>query len=237
MPYGKLYLIPVPLSEDAAAASFTPFSGQLINEIADYVVENEKTARKFLKQAGLTRPQSELMIQDYGKHKRGQVPAAEFLKAALAGRNVGLMSEAGCPGIADPGAEIVAEAHRLGIAVVPLVGPSSLLLALMASGFNGQSFAFHGYLPIDKQQRSRRIKELERESASKGQTQLFIETPFRNNALLEDLLRQLNPSSKLCVAVDLTGPSEQVISKPIRQWRDQPSLDLHKRPAIFLIQG
>lgn len=275
MSCGKLYLIPVPLAEEAAPASFTAHSIALINEIDEYIVENEKTARRFLKQAGLLRPQSELIIHDYGKHQRGQVPAAGFLKGVLNGRNVGLMSEAGCPGIADPGAEIVAEAHRKGIEVVPLVGPSSILLALMASGFNGQSFAFHGYLPIDKQQRSKRIKELERESSARNQTQLFIETPFRNNALLEDLLRSLDPKTMLCVAVDLTGTTEQVLSMTVRQWRAKQSapaaketpkdqaapsrtgqvpagqaasgqaqsegparpLDLHKRPAIFLIGG
>lgn len=251
MSCGKLYLIPVPLAGEAAPASFTARSIALINEIDEYIVENEKTARRFLKQAGLLRPQSELIIHDYGKHQRGQVPAAGFLEGALNGRNVGLMSEAGCPGIADPGAEIVAEAHRRGIQVVPLVGPSSILLALMASGFNGQSFAFHGYLPIDKQQRSKRIKELERESVSRNQTQLFIETPFRNNALLEDLLRSLDANTRLCVAVDLTGATEEVLSMTVHQWRAKQSgqepagqtlagrsgspLDLHKRPAIFLI--
>lgn len=253
MSCGKLYLIPVPLAEEAGPASFTALSVALINEIDEYIVENEKTARKFLKQAGLRRPQSELIIHDYGKHQRGQLPAAGFLKGALNGRNVGLMSEAGCPGIADPGSEIVAEAHRRGIQVVPLVGPSSILLALMASGLNGQSFAFHGYLPIDKLERARKIKELETESASKMQTQIFIETPFRNNALLGSLLQNLNPKTMLCVAVDLTAATEQVLTKTIREWRNIPvappaedpgsggrsqgPMDLHKRPAIFLIQG
>lgn len=239
MSYGKLYLIPVPLGDDVAKASYTDLSRDTINTINDYIVENEKTARKFLKQAGLVRPQSDLEIQDYGKHTRGQVPAKTFLKAAIAGRDMGLMSEAGCPGIADPGAKIVAEAHRLGIQVVPLVGPSSILLALMASGFNGQSFAFHGYLPIDKQQRTAKIKELERESAHRDQTQLFIETPFRNNQLLAELLRTLKPSTALCIAVDITTDSEQIIRMTIGDWRNkqlsEEGLDFHKRPAIFLI--
>lgn len=236
---GKLYLIPVPLSDQAAEASFTDLSRQIINEISEYIVENEKTARKFLKQAGLQRPQSELIIHDYGKHRRGEVPASSYLKAAKAGRDLGLMSEAGCPAIADPGAEVVAEAHRLGIEVVPLVGPSSILLALMASGFHGQSFAFHGYLPIDKARRTARIRELERESAHRGQTQLFIETPFRNNSLLEELLKTLDSRTELCVAVDLSGPTEQVISQMVGQWRSGQGRsfkeDLHKRPAIFLL--
>lgn len=221
-------------------ASFTDFSRKIINEIGEYIVENEKTARKFLKQAGLERPQSELIIHDYGKHKRGRVPAANFLKAVLNGHDVGLMSEAGCPGIADPGAEIVAEAHRKGIQVVPLVGPSSILLALMASGFSGQSFAFHGYLPIDKQQRTARIKELERESALRGQTQLFIETPFRNNQLLTELLRTLKANTALCISADLTTPTEQVVRLSVAEWgkrqeNPEEAMDFHKRPALFLI--
>lgn len=241
MTFGKLYLIPVPLSDHAAAASFTEFSRQTINEISEYIVENEKTARKFLKQAGLQRPQSELIIHDYGKHRRGEVPASSYLKAAKEGRDLGLMSEAGCPGIADPGAEVVAEAHRLGIEVVPLVGPNSILLALMASGFNGQSFAFHGYLPIDKGPRSARVRELERESAQRNQTQIFIETPFRNNSVLEELLKTLDSRTELCVAVDLTGPTEQVVSQSVGQWRSGQGKsfkeDLHKRPAIFLLHA
>lgn len=241
MSYGKLYLIPVPLSEDAAEASFTDFSRKIINEITEYVVENEKTARKFLKRAGLKRPQSELIIHDYSKHTRGEVPASEYLKGAKQGRDVGLMSEAGCPGIADPGAEVVAAAHRMGIQVVPLVGPSSILLALMASGFNGQSFAFQGYLPIDKVQRTARIRDLERESAQKGQTQIFIETPFRNNPVMEELLKTLDSRTELCVAVDLTGAGEQVISQSVAQWGSAKGVsfkeDLHKRPAIFLLHA
>lgn len=237
---GKLYLIPVPLAMDAIAASITPLSVSLINTIDEYIVENERTARRFLKEMGLRRPQNELRFHDYGKHNRGQVPADQLLKGALNGKDVGLMSEAGCPGIADPGAEIVAEAHRLGVRVIPLVGPSSILLALMASGFNGQSFAFHGYLPIDKQQRSRRIRDLEKEAVARGQTQVFIETPFRNHALLTDLLRTLRSDTQLCIAVDLTGPLEQVIRTSVQNWRERPhgpgtERDFHKKPAIFLI--
>ena len=176
MTLGTLYLIPVPLAENAAAKSFTPFLSETINHIKEYIVENSKTARRFLKEAGLQIPQSELIVHDYGKHNRDNLP--EFFTGLLNGKDVGLMSEAGCPGIADPGADIVAYAHKIGIKVVPLVGPSSILLALMASGFNGQSFTFHGYLPIDKVQRSQRIKELEGLAEKHNQTQLFIETPF-----------------------------------------------------------
>src|ERR1700712_5860663 len=156
MAAGTLYLIPVPLAEQATAKSFTPYLIDTINEVKEYIVENEKTARRFLKEAGLTTPQSELIIHDYGKHNRDS-NINEFFKGLVAGNNVGLMSEAGCPGVADPGAEIVAEAHKRNIKVVPLVGPSSILLAVMASGFNGQSFTFHGYLPIDKIERAQKI--------------------------------------------------------------------------------
>jgi 16S rRNA (cytidine1402-2'-O)-methyltransferase len=196
MPYGTLYLIPVPLAEEAAAKSFTPYLVDTINSIKEYIVENEKTARKFLKEAGLKTPQSELLIHDYSKHNR-DMGKADFFKGLQGGNDVGLMSEAGCPGIADPGAEIVDKAHRMGIKVVPLVGPSSILLALMASGFNGQSFTFNGYLPIDKLLRSKKIKELEGLAVKLDQTQIFIETPFRNNPLLEEILKTANPKTKL----------------------------------------
>jgi len=232
MPTGTLYLIPVPLTDDAAAKSFTPFLTDTINSINEYIVENEKTARKFLKQAGLKTQQSELVIHDYGKHNRDNLKP--FFAGLIAGKDVGLMSEAGCPGVADPGAEIVAEAHRRGIKVTPLVGPSSILLALMASGFSGQSFAFHGYLPIDKIDRSKRIKDLEAQSVRFRQTQLFIETPFRNNPLLEELLRSCSDHTKLCIACDLTSAGELVQTKTIADWKKQVP-DLHKRPTIFLL--
>ena len=233
MPYGTLYLIPVPLAENAAAKSFTPYLVDTINGIKEYIVENEKTARRFLKEAGLTTPQSELTIHDYGKHNREAV-GGEFFKGLQAGKDVGLMSEAGCPGIADPGADIVEKAHRMGIKVVPLVGPSSILLALMASGFNGQSFTFHGYLPIDKVERARSIKELEAAAIKNNQTQLFIETPFRNNPMLEEILRSCNPKTRLCIACDLTSETELVQTKTIAEWQKKVP-ELHKRPTIFLL--
>jgi 16S rRNA (cytidine1402-2'-O)-methyltransferase len=233
MPYGTLYLIPVPLAEETAAKSFTPYLVDTINSIKEYIVENEKTARKFLKLAGLTTPQSELLIHDYSKYNR-DMGTADFFKGLQAGNDVGLMSEAGCPGIADPGAEIVDKAHRMGIKVVPLVGPSSILLALMASGFNGQSFTFHGYLPIDKVLRSKKIKELEAAAIKLDQTQLFIETPFRNNPMLEEILKTANPRTKLCIATDLTAPTEFVQTKTIADWQKKVP-ELHKRPTIFLL--
>jgi 16S rRNA (cytidine1402-2'-O)-methyltransferase len=214
MPYGTLYLIPVPLADDAAAKSFTPYLVDTINSIKEYIVENEKTARKFLKEAGLKTPQSELTIHDYGKYNR-ETGTADFFKGLQAGNDVGLMSEAGCPGIADPGAEIVDKAHRMGIRVVPLVGPSSILLALMASG-------------------SKKIKELEGLATRLDQTQIFIETPFRNNPLLEEILKTASPKTKLCIATDLTATTEFVQTKTIMEWQKKVP-ELHKRPTIFLL--
>jgi len=233
MPKGTLYLIPVPLADNAAAKSFTPYLVETINQITEYIVENEKTARRFLKEAGLKTPQSELLIHDYGKHERDK-GLGQFFTGLESGKNVGLMSEAGCPGVADPGADIVAEAHKRGIKVIPLVGPSSILLALMASGFNGQSFTFHGYLPIDKAQRAKRIKELEGYAERLKQTQLFIETPFRNNQMLEEVLRSCKPTTRLCIACNITAEDELIKTQSVGDWKKQVP-DLHKKPTIFLL--
>lgn len=233
MKRGILFLIPVPLADNAAHKSFTPFLVDTINSITTYIVENEKTARKFLKEAGLKTLQSELLIHDYGKHKRGN-SLAPFFKELNEGVNVGLMSEAGCPGVADPGADIVAEAHRKNIKVVPLVGPNAMLQALMASGFSGQSYAFSGYLPIDKAERAKRIKDLEQLSARYKQTQLFMETPFRNNQLLEDVLKNCQPNTLLCIASDINAEYESIKTLPISLWRKE-KIDLHKKPTVFLL--
>lgn len=230
---GTLFLIPVPLADHAAAKSFTPFLVETINQIKVYIVENEKTARKFLKEAGLKTPQSELIIHDYGKHKRdGSVE--HFFAQLNKGQDVGLMSEAGCPGIADPGAEIVAEAHKKGIKVIPLVGPNSMIQALMSSGFTGQSFAFHGYLPINKAERAKKIKELELLASRHLQTQLFMETPFRNNQLLDDLLKTCNPQTLLCIASNINAENEFIKTKSIAAWRKE-QVDLHKQPTMFVL--
>ena len=157
-----------------------------------------------------------------------------YFKELMTGKDVGLMSEAGCPGVADPGADVVSEAHKRGIQVVPLVGPNSLLLALMASGFNGQSFTFHGYLPIDKVERVKSIKELERIAEKNKQTQMFIETPFRNNHLFEDIVKNTAAQTLLCVACNITGEDEFIKTQSIGQWK-QEKIDLHKKPTIFLI--
>lgn len=233
MAKGTLYLIPVVMAEGAEQKSLTPFLSQTINEIKEYIVENEKSARRCLKNAGLATPQSELIIHDYGKHERNG-SLKPYFQGLEAGKDVGLMSEAGCPGVADPGADIVTEAHKRGIKVVPLVGPSSLLLALMGSGFSGQNFAFQGYLPIDKMARVKRIKELEGFADRFKQTQLFIETPFRNNPMLNDILSSCRNDTRLCIASNLTAENEFLQTKTIAQWKlEQPNL--HKQPTIFLL--
>ncbi|RZL31117.1 MAG: SAM-dependent methyltransferase [Pedobacter sp.] len=233
MQKGTLFLIPVPLAENATQKSFTPYLIDTINSIKTYIVENEKTARRFLKEAGLKTPQSELLVHDYGKHKRGNSLVPYFTQL-MQGIDVGLMSEAGCPGVADPGAEIVAEAHKRGIKVVPLVGPNSMLQALMSSGFSGQSFAFHGYLPIDKTERAKKIKDLEALSVKYRQTQLFMETPFRNNHLLEDVLKNCQATTQLCIATNINGEDEFIKTMAVAMWRSE-KIDLHKKPTVFLL--
>jgi len=231
---GTLFLIPVPLAPEVPEASFTPYLSETINQINEYIVENEKTARRFLKEAGLKTPQSSLILHDYSKHKRERTSMKPFFRGLLEGRDAGLMSEAGCPGVADPGSDVIAHAHSLGIKVSPLVGPSSIMLGLMASGFNGQSFAFHGYLPIDKEPRAKRLAQLEQEAVRNKQTQIFIETPFRNNRMLETILKTVSDRRMLCVAVNLTGKDERIISDTIQNWKTK-TVDFHKMPAIFLL--
>ena len=233
MQRGTLFLITVPLAEKEMQKSFTPFLIDTINVIKTYIVENEKTARKFLKEAGIKTPQSDLLIHDYGKHKRGNSLVPYFTQL-MSGIDVGLMSEAGCPGVADPGAEIVAEAHKRGIKVVPLVGPNSMIQAIMASGLSGQSFAFHGYLPIDKVERAKRIKELEVLSVKHKQTQLFMETPFRNNHLLDDVLKNCQSGTQLCIASNINGEEEFIKTMSVGMWKSQ-RIDLHKKPTVFLL--
>lgn len=206
----------------------------LIEQIDHYIVENEKTARRSIKNLVPEKSQPSLRINLLNKYTEASEFAA-FLEPCKRGENVGLLSEAGCPGIADPGAEIVKIAHREGIRVVPIVGPSSILLAMMASGMNGQSFAFNGYLPIDKAERKTEIKTLERLSQEKKQAQVFIETPYRNNKMLEDLIQYLHSSTRVCVACDLTLETEYVVTKPVSEWA-KTRIDLHKRPAIFILQ-
>ena len=230
---GKLYLIPTTLGEMNADDVLPQTIKRAIDFIDIYIVENEKTARKSIKIVHADKKQSELKLFLLNKHTDSK-EHLEFIKPLLEGHNVGLMSEAGCPGVADPGAVIVKIAHEKGIQVVPLVGPSSILLALMASGMNGQSFTFNGYLPIDKSEKKQALKSLEKLSFDKNQSQLFIETPYRNNKLFEDILQTLQPNTLLCVACDITLPSEYIKTMPVNLWKKQ-KVDLHNRPCIFII--
>ena len=204
-----------------------------IDFIDHYIVENEKTARKSIKIVQPEKKQSELVLFTLNKHTENKEHLA-MIQPLLEGKNMGLMSEAGCPGVADPGAVIVKIAHDKGIQVVPLVGPSSILLALMASGMNGQSFTFNGYLPIEKEEKKSALKFLEKLSFDKNQSQIFIETPYRNNKLLEDLIQILHPETHLCVATDITLPTEYIKTKKITAWKKE-KVDLHKRPTIFIV--
>ncbi len=230
---GKLYLIPTTLGEMNPEDVLPQTIKRSIDFIDFYIVENEKTARRFIKTIHPEKKQPELKISLLNKHTE-EKEYLEMMQPLLNGVNIGLMSEAGCPGIADPGAVIVKLAHQKGIQVVPLVGPSSILLAVMASGMNGQSFAFNGYLPIDNHEKRNTLKQLERLSNEKNQSQLFIETPYRNNKLLESLIQILNPDTLLCVACDITLPTEYIKTKTIKEWKKN-KVDLHKRPCIFII--
>jgi 16S rRNA (cytidine1402-2'-O)-methyltransferase len=232
--FGVLYLIPVPLG-DIAPAQVLP-SGVIERVLAldCLVAENAKSARAFLKVAGVVRPLAEIAI---GEINTDTAPGAieAMLKPLLCGRDVGLLSEAGCPGVADPGAALVLAAHRHGIRVSPLVGPSSLLLAVMAAGLNGQNFAFCGYLPVKEAARAKRIRELEEQSRQLRQTQIFIETPFRNQALFATLLQACRAATLLTIARELTLEGEWIATKPVSAWREQPAPDLARKPTVFLL--
>ena len=233
MPNGTLYLIPVPLADEAGDRSFTPYLTETVNGISEYIVENEKTARRFLKAFGYEHSLDELDLYPLNKHS-GEEDPLEYIMPLLNGISVGLLSEAGMPGIADPGASVVELAHQNSIRVVPLSGPSSIVLAVAASGMNGQNFAFLGYLPFKNPDRRNKLQLLEKTSFRDNQTQIFIETPFRNNQLFDDILQTCRPDTRICIACDLTLPTEFIITKPVAEWKKKRP-DMNKRPAIFLL--
>ncbi|HXZ50839.1 MAG TPA: SAM-dependent methyltransferase [Burkholderiales bacterium] len=229
-----LYVVPTPLGGSPADA-LPPPTLQTIRLLADFVVENEKSARAFLAAVGMPRPLRELRLRRLDEHTApGDVGA--LLAPLSEGRSVGLLSEAGCPAIADPGANLVAAAHAAGIGVVPLVGPSSILLALMASGLEGQRFAFCGYLPREPVERTRRIRELEQRSRAERETEIFIETPYRNDGLLAALLATCAASTRLCLATHLTLPDQSIALRSIGQWR-RAAQAIGRRPTVFLLQA
>lgn len=230
---GTLYLIPVMLGDNPADEVLPLKIARVIELIDTYVVENSKMARKFIKAIVPTKSQPSLQLFELNKHTDTREIHA-FIQPLLEGKNMGLMSDAGCPGVADPGAVVVKLAHEKGIKVVPLVGPSSILLSLMASGMNGQSFTFNGYLPIDKSEKKNWLKNLEKWSYERNQSQIFIETPYRNNQLLDEMIQILHPNTLLCIACDITLPTELIQTKPMRLWKKNKP-DLHKRPCIFIL--
>lgn len=228
---GNIYLIPNLLGNSTLEVLPTQVSN-ILRSLTYFVVENEKSARKFIKLIAPNKKQAELQIAVIDKHQTNS-DFGNFLKPCMEGYSIGIISEAGCPGIADPGADIVRIAHQKNLKVIPLVGPSSLLLAMMASGLNGQNFAFNGYLPIDRQERKKTLKLLERK-AREGQSQLFIETPYRNLQMLSDLIDNLQTDTLLCIACDITLPTEEIKTLPIHLWK-KVNIDIQKRPTIFII--
>ncbi len=234
--FGTLYLIPVTLGEDNITQVLPPDVVSIAQGLDNFVVESEKSARHFLSTIKTIKPVRELSLNLLNEHTE-QKDVAALLAPLLAGKDLGLMSDAGCPGVADPGAKLIELAHQKGIRVVPFVGPSSILLSLMASGLNGQQFAFLGYLPVDKTQRNQKLKEIEKRSLTHKETQLFIETPYRNQHMLEAIVSICQPNTRLCVACDISLTTELITSKTIATWKKSPLPDLHKRPTIFLLQA
>ena len=230
---GKLYLIPTPVAENSLDKIITPQLQEIMKNTHYFMVENIRTARRFISSLELNITIEKLQFEVLDKNTKSD-ELAYFFKPAMNGHNIGVMSEAGCPGIADPGSLAVLYAHKNDMEVVPLIGPSSIFLSLMSSGFNGQTFTFHGYLPIDKQKRIHAIKALERDAQKKKQTQIFMETPYRNNQLLADILKTCQHNSMLCVAKNVNGSSELIKTKSIKEWQ-KFKIDLHKVPAVFLL--
>lgn len=231
--YGKIYMLPCPISE-GNPYDVLPEANRAVMAGLDYfIVENVRSARRFLSAAKIGRPIEELEFAECSEHTTA-MEVEPLLKPVLEGRDCGIISEAGLPGVADPGADVVAVAQRKGIEVVPLVGPSSILMALMASGQNGQSFAFGGYLPIKPAERAKAIKNHERRALAEHQSQIFIEAPYRNDKLFEEFLATLLPTTRLTVAVDITSPTQMIRTLSVAEWRKAPKPDMHKRPTIFI---
>lgn len=233
---GKLFLVPVPLGSTAVDVVLPASVIETARRLTRFVAENAKSARAFLKALPTETPLQQIAIQELNEHTpHKQLP--ELLAPLLDGHDVGLISEAGCPAIADPGAALVALAHEADIPVIPFVGPSSILLALMGSGLSGQNFSFHGYLPAKDEPRRRKIQELERESRKEQRTQLFIETPYRNRQMLQTLIGTCAPATRICVASNLTLTTERIITRTVHDWKTAAFPDIDKQPTVFLLQA
>lgn len=229
----KLYLFPVPMGDVAPAEVLPACNIEIVRGVKHFIVENVRSARRFLKACDREINIDDLTFSELNRHTRPQdIPA--MLAPMAQGHDMGVISEAGCPAVADPGADVVAIAQRNGYEVVPLVGPSSIIMGLMGSGFNGQSFAFNGYLPIDASARAAKVKEMERRVRRERQTQIFIETPYRNNKMIQWLCANLPADMLLCVACDITGPAQSILTLPLAQWKKR-TFDYDKTPAIFLL--
>ena len=229
--YGKLYLLPVPISDDGVNHFIPEYNLTILRGLTDFIAEDAKTARKFLKWFSYPKIEAAeiVLLNEHTKTNN----MLELIKPLMEGKNVGLMSDAGCPGIADPGAEVVKLAHQKNIEVIPLVGPSSIVLSIMASGFNGQNFAFVGYLPIDKPLRLKRIKDLELLAVKQQQAQFFIETPYRNEQLFEALLSSLSPETRIFIGKDITGADQFLQSKTVFEWAKSAKPNINKVPVVF----
>jgi 16S rRNA (cytidine1402-2'-O)-methyltransferase len=235
MEKGRVFLIPSFLSETNSKDNFPLVNNELIYSLDIFIVENHRTARRFLRKIGFKKDFENVLFFELNKHTYSE-EIKNFIEPLLKGENIGLISEAGTPCVADPGSEIVKLAHSLNIDIVPLVGPSSIILALMASGFNGQSFVFHGYLPIDKKQRSLRIREIEHNAYKLEQTQIFIEAPYRNNQLFQSIMENCSSETLVCIAVDITNTEKEFIkTKTVTDWKNNKAPDLHKKPVVFLL--
>lgn len=231
---GELFLIPVSIEQEFNNDFLLEEDKKKLKKVKNFIVENPKTARKALKKLNLNQSLQELNIVEHSK-KSSLESIEDYLKPVFAGENLGLLSDSGTPCIADPGALIVSKAHELNIKVTPLVGPSSIILSLMASGFNGQNFCFHGYVPIEENEKADFFKEIQKNIKAKQETQIFIETPYRNNKLLTDILKIDNESIKLCVANNLTDTDQVIVSKSLKEWRQNKTPDLSKKLCIFLL--
>lgn len=233
MSKGTLYLFPCPIGETRPEDVLPAANFDAMRRVDYFIVEDVRSARRFLSKAGMA-PIERLEFAELNEHTRHD-EIEELLKPLLAGRDAGVISEAGVPAVADPGADVVAAAHRKGIKVVPMVGPSSILMALMASGMNGQSFAFNGYLPVKPAERAKAVKHFERRALAEGQSQIFIETPYRNGKLFEEFLASCAAETRLTVAADISGAEEFIRTQTIADWKRSPVPDIHKRPAIFIL--
>lgn len=229
---GKIYLIPVAIAENTQNKLLTPQLQDILKQTKHFIVENTREARRFISSLKLGIDISELEFEELNKHQQEE-NIASLLKPAKNGKHVGIMSDAGCPGVADPGALVIREAHRLGLEVIPLVGPSSILLALMSSGLSGQNFRFNGYLPIDRKELKAKLQELESHSRKYNETQIFIETPYRSDKMLSELIHGLRKSTDLAVSINVTGSDENIQTKSVGEWQ-KDKLKIGKRPTVFL---